>query len=149
MKVRLLVKKENETKYKTMLKNAGFEISEESDLTFQENGYKLEYIIAKDIYVETVLVYLDDILLIETHGNELKVYTINESFILKGTIEYYQNLLSLYSFKRISQSAITIKGAISKISPAINMKFTLKLKNGKSVDVTRSYYYDFKEYIGL
>lgn len=149
MKVRLLVKKENETKYKTMLKNAGFEISEESDLTFQENGYKLEYIIAKDIYVETVLVYLDDILLIETHGNELKVYTINESFILKGTIEYYQNLLSLYSFKRISQSAITIKRAISKISPAINMKFTLKLKNGKSVDVTRSYYYDFKEYIGL
>lgn len=145
----MLVKRENETKYKEILEKAGFEIDDEADLIFQESDYKLEYIIAKDDQSKTVLVYLDDIILIETFGDVIKVYTLKESFILKGTIEYYSNLLQPYNFKRISQSSITIKRAINKISPAINMKFTLKLKNGKSVDVTRSYYYGFKDYIGL
>ena len=77
------------------------------------------------------------------------VYTLNNSYLLKNTVLYYQNLLSPYGFKRISQSSIIHKRNIIKISPAISMKFTLKLKNNKKVYVTRSYYYDFKDYIGL
>lgn len=143
------VKKENEKRYKKILENAGFEILEDADLLFQESDYNLEYIIAKDERLKTVLVYLEDIILIEIYGDVLEVHTLKETFVLKGTIEYYSNLLYPYNFIRISQSSITIKRAIDKISPAFNMKFTLKLKNGKTVDVTRTYYYEFKNYIGL
>lgn len=149
MKVRLLCKKENEKKYQNMLEKGGFQISLDAELIFQEKDYKLEYIIAKDLDLKTVLIYLDEIILIETYGNDLFVYTLNKSYLLNNTVLYYQNLLSPYGFKRISQSAIIHKKNIVKISPAISMKFTLKLKNDKRVDVTRTYYYDFKEYIGL
>ena len=41
------------------------------------------------------------------------------------------------------------RAAIVRISPALSMKFTLTLSDKRRVDVTRSYYYTFKEYMGI
>ena len=149
MKVRLQVKKENEIKYKEMLEKGGFEISDNADLVLEETGGKIEYLIAKDNQNKTVLVYLEEIVLIETYGKEILLHTKEQGYSLKGTIESLSFQLSVYGFKRISQSSIIHKRSIIKISPVLSMKFMLTLKNKMKVDVTRSYYYDFKEYIGL
>lgn len=149
MKVKLLVNKENEQKYRVMLEKAGFEISNDAKLTFQEDNAQIDYIIAKDDKSATVLVYLVDIQLIETYGKDIIVHTQNHQYMLKGSIEYYQQILFPYDFIRVSQSSITHKRHIIRISPALSMKFTVTLKNNRKVDVTRSYYYSFKEYIGF
>ncbi len=149
VKVKLLVNKENEQRYKSMLEKAGFEISNDANLTFQEDNAQIDYIIGKDDRSATVLVYLDEIQLIETYGKDIIVHTQNHQYTLKGTMEYYQQLLFPYEFIRVSQSSIIHKRYITRISPALSMKFTVTLKNNRKVDVTRSYYYSFKEYIGL
>lgn len=149
MKVKLLVNKENEQKYKVMLEKAGFEISNDAKLTFQEDNAQIDYVIAKDDKSATILVYLVDIQLIETYGKDIIVHTQNHQYMLKGSIEYYQQILFPYDFIRVSQSSITHKRHIIRISPALSMKFTVTLKNNRKVDITRSYYYSFKEYIGF
>ena len=75
MKVRLQVKKENEIKYKEMLEKGGFTISDDADLVLEETGGDIEYLIARDDDNKTVLVYLDEIVLIETYGKEILLYT--------------------------------------------------------------------------
>lgn len=149
MKVRLQVKKENEIKYKEMLEKGGFTISDNADLVLEESGGDIEYLIARDDDNKTVLVYLEEIVLIETYGKEILLYTKKHKYNIKGTIESLSFQLLPYGFKRISQSSIIHKRSIVKISPALSMKFILTLKNKMKVDVTRSYYYDFKEFIGL
>ena len=52
-------------------------------------------------------------------------------------------------FLRVSNSVIVARAAIVRISPALSMKFTLTLSDKRRVDVTRSYYYTFKEYMGI
>lgn len=149
MKIKLLVKKENESHYKEMLEKGGFIVSDNATLVLKEEIDKLEYLIAKDNNNKNVLVYLEKIVLIETYGKEILLYTEEQEYILKGTIESISFQLQPYGFMRISQSSIVHKRSIVKISPALSMKFTLTLKNKRKADVTRSYYYYFKEYIGL
>jgi DNA-binding LytR/AlgR family response regulator len=38
---------------------------------------------------------------------------------------------------------------IKSIRPALTQKFLLTLSDGSKVDVTRTYYYIFKEFLGL
>ena len=52
-------------------------------------------------------------------------------------------------FLRISNSVVIARNKVKSISPTLSMKFILTMQNGKKVDVTRSYYYIFKEYFGI
>ena len=52
-------------------------------------------------------------------------------------------------FIRISNSVIISVNHIENIRPAFTQKFVITMKNGAKVDVTRSYYYVFKEFIGI
>lgn len=50
---------------------------------------------------------------------------------------------------RISNSVVIAKDKVTSISPTFSMKFVLTMANGQKVDVTRSYYYLFKESFGI
>lgn len=149
MKIKLQVKKENELKYKKILEESGFKITDDANLVLLEELETIDYIIAKNEEDENILVYLNEIVLIETHGKDILVHTINNKYYLKETLNFYDKLLFPYGFKRISNFSIIHKRSIVKISPALSMKFVLTLKNKMKVDVTRTYYYAFKEFIGL
>ena len=67
----------------------------------------------------------------------------------KYRIYQLEKLLPLDKFIRISNSIIIKKNSIRYIKPALNCRFYLTLTNGDVVDVTRTYYYKFKEFYGI
>lgn len=148
MKIKMRCKEENRLLYEKMLLNGGFTISDDSNLTFIEDNFVPEYLIgrAKD---DSVILYLKDIIVIESYGREIQARTKAGVFRLKETLENLEKLLCGAGFIRISQSSIIQKQSIERISHGLSMKFHLTLKTGIKVDVSRSYYYSFKEFIGL
>lgn len=52
-------------------------------------------------------------------------------------------------FLRIHKAFIVNTRDIKKIKASLNSKFTLILRNGDQVEVSRSYYYRFKEEMGF
>ena len=53
------------------------------------------------------------------------------------------------AFLRISHSVVIARSKVVRIAPTLSMKFILTLRDGRTVDVTRSYYYIFKETFGI
>lgn len=148
MKIKLRCKEETRPLYEKMLMAGGFTIGDDSSLIFLEDNYIPEYLIGK-VSDDSVMVYLKDIIIIETCGREILARTNAGAFRLKETLESLEKLLSGAGFIRISQSAIIQKRYIEKISHGLSMRFHLTLKTGIKADVTRNYYYSFKEFIGL
>ncbi len=52
-------------------------------------------------------------------------------------------------FLRVSQSTVVNRPAVREITPTLFMHFILTLSDGRRVDVTRTYYYLFKESFGI
>ena len=148
MKIKLHCKDENRALYEQMLTSGGFVVSNDSNLTFVEDNYVSEYLIAK-ADDDRAIVYLKDIIIVESYGRDIVVRTEKGTFKVKETLEQLEKLLSGADFLRISQSAIIQKSSIEKISHGLSMRFHLTLKAGNKADVTRNYYYSFKKFIGL
>lgn len=147
MNIKILCKEANKVLYEKMLSAGGFTVSDNADLTFIEDGYTPEYILGRDNDYN-VLIYLKDIVIIESYGRDIVARTQKGTYKLKETLEKIENLLRPVGFVRISQSAIIQKSMIEKISSGFS-RFYLLLKFGHKTVVTRSYYNFFKEFIGL
>lgn len=146
MKVKIFCREERYSLYEEMLKKGGFIISDESIITLMEDNYLPNQIIGKRDN-DSVVIELKDVIIIETCGRDIIAKTLKGDFKLKETMEQLEKLLKVDGFIRVSQSAIIKRSFIEKISPGLSMKFHLTLKNGIKTDVTRTYYYSFKENI--
>ena len=78
----------------------------------------------------------------------------NTIYVRCGTIEYISRL-KLYEYLeeaefliRISKAVVVNINKIAEIRPSLNMKFKILVRN-KWLEVNRSYYYDFKDKIGI
>lgn len=78
----------------------------------------------------------------------------NTIYVRCGTIEYISRL-KLYEYLeeaefliRISKAVVVNINKIAEIRPSLNMKFKILVGN-KWLEVNRSYYYDFKDKIGI
>ena len=60
-----------------------------------------------------------------------------------------ETLLDPQEFLRVSKSVIISKKHIKRIRPSLSQKFILTLTDGTLVDVTRSYYNDFKRFFNI
>ena len=72
-----------------------------------------------------------------------------KSYQLSERLYKVLDMLDPDQFLRISNSVVIARNKVKSISPTLSMKFILTMQNGKKVDVTRSYYYIFKEYFGI
>ena len=148
MKIKLHCRDENRPLYEKMLADGGFTISDEGSLSLIEENYVPEYLIGR-INEDSAIVYLKDIIVIESYGRDIVARTKAGVFRLKDTLEHLENILKPAGFIRISQSAILQRSSIERISAGLSMRFHLTLKTDIKADVTRSYYYSFKNFIGL
>lgn len=148
MKIKLRLSNAKKNQVTEELTSMGVEITENSDLILTEDGYYGGELYCKDD-TDTVIVILSDILYIESLGKDIYVHTINKNFTTTTRLYVLEQKLPNEQFLRISNSVIIRKNAIQRIRPGLSQKFYLTLKNGDTVDVTRTYYYIFKEYYGI
>lgn len=147
-KIKIFCKEENRDELERMVQSAGFILAADAKFSLVEDDYIPEYLIGK--YGEdSVILALEDIIIIETYGRDIVARTKEGDYKLKNTLENLESILKPAGFFRISQSALIQRSMIQKISAGFSMKFYLTLRDGKKAEVTRSYYYSFKEIIGL
>ena len=60
-----------------------------------------------------------------------------------------EEILDPKEFIRISNSVIVSANHIKSIKPTLGQKFVLTMSDSSKVDVTRTYYYIFKEFFGI
>jgi len=91
----------------------------------------------------------EDIVYIESFGHAVEVQTPEKRYQATDRLYRIFSLLDPAKFLRISNSVIIAGNKVKRITPTLSSKFILTMINGKTVDVTRSYYYIFKEYFGI
>lgn len=146
MKLRL--NKTTMTSIQGELVEKGIEVSEEATLILTEEDYMGDSLECKDAegvaYVNT-----EDVCYIESIGHDVYIHTNEKQFKTRYRIYQLEGLLPPDRFIRISNSVIIKKNAIRHIKPALSSKFYLTLTNGDVVDVTRTYFYKFKDFYGI
>ncbi len=150
MKVKLVVSKERYEEIKNMLTERGIDVDDNSDLVLSESNRFVDNLIVKDtISNERVVLPIEDITYIETFGHSVEVHIIGKTYQAMDRLYKIVNLLDPDKFLRISNSVVIAKSKVKKITPTLSMKFILTMADGKDVDVTRTYYYIFKEHFGI
>lgn len=150
MKVKLIVSTERYDEIKRALTERGIEIDDNADLVLSENNRFPDNLIVKDVVKnERVVLPVEDIAYIETYGHTVEVHTKGETFQATDRLYKIVNQLDPEKFLRISNSVVISKSKVKQISTTLSMKFVLTMVNGKKVDVTRSYYYIFKDSFGI
>ena len=148
MKIKLIASEENYEKLAQELTSMGVELSDSADLVLTEQNVVISHLIGKkgdEIY----RINVSDISHIESFAHDVIAYTDKDSFKISERLKTLTTILDPSSFIRISNSVIISVDHIKRIKPAFTQKFIVTMKNGARVDVTRSYYYIFKEFIGI
>ena len=150
MKVKLAVSNERYHEIRRMLEERGIEIDDNSDLILSESNRYLDNLIVRDTVTnERVVLSVDDISYIESFGHSIEVHTKDKTYQALDRLYKLANALDPDKFLRISHSVVIACDKVTKIAPTLSMKFILTMSNGRNVDVTRSYYYIFKEYFKI
>ena len=150
MEIKLAVSKERYEQIKSILLECGIEVSDSAELVLYEaNRFADHLIVKKQEDSCRYVVPVSEIILIESFGHTVEVRTKEEVYQATDRLYQLANLLNPDRFLRISNSVIIAKDKVKQITPSLSMKFTLTMENGKRVDVTRSYYYIFKETFGI
>ena len=150
MKVKLVVSKERYNEIKEILVEHGIDIDDDAELVLSENNRFLDNLIVKDIKNnERVILSVDEIVYIESFGHNVEVHTVEKIYQSTDRLYKIVNQLNPDKFLRISNSVVIQKDKVKSISSTLSMKFILTMINDKKVDVTRSYYYIFKDSFGI
>ena len=150
MKIKLDVGHERYFELKALLEKRGFEIDDEADLVLSERNRFIDTLIVRNTASnERVFLPIKDIVYIETYGHTVDVHTDENSYQAFDRLYKIYGMLDPSSFLRISNSVVIAKAKVKQISTTLSMKFILTMSNGRKVDVTRNYYYIFKESFGI
>lgn len=148
MQVKLRLNKERTDRVREELAALGIVVDENADLILTEENYQEDTLFCKD-GADTVSVPLEDVCYIEAVGHDVLVHT--KENVYKTGLRLYRLEAELPPdrFIRISNGVIIARNAIRRIRPGLSCRFFLILTNGDAVDVTRTYYYKFKEFYGI
>lgn len=148
MRIKLRLNKTTQESIQDKLIEKNIEISEESKLILTEEDYVGDTLECRD-EEGIIIVNTENICYMESVGHDVYVYVDNMKYKTKYRIYQLEKILPSDRFIRISNSIIIKKNSIRYIKPALSCKFYLTLTNGDVVDVTRTYYYKFKEFYGI
>lgn len=149
MKIKLVDIKKGETEIRKELKSAEIEfVTENEDYILTENHQHKNSLIGK-LGANLYILKPEDVLYIKADGNDCICVANNNEYYIKEKIYQIEGLLFEYSFLRVSRSHIINVNMIISITPTHNMKYILTMKNNEKVSVTRSYYYIFKDFLGI
>mgnify|MGYP003293371850 FL=1 len=148
MDIKLSVSEEHYAQLEQLLISLGFTISDDADFILQERARGISFLNARR-GGEVCRIRTEEIVCIESFGKAVVLRTMDGEYEISERLKELEALLDADKFMRISNSVIIAKNSVTKIKPTFSTKFILTLKNGVSVDVTRSYYYKFREAYGI
>lgn len=150
LKIKLLISGKRYKEIEAELIDHGIDIDDESDLILSENEKYIDKLIVRVTSSnERIVLPIEEIVYIETYGHSVEVHTSEATYQAKERLYKISNLLDPNKFIRISNSAVIAKDKVKRITPTLSMKFILTMADGKKIDVTRSYYYSFKDFFGI
>lgn len=148
LKIKLSVSEKRDADIKAFFTEKGIEIDNDADLILSERGQYAEFVIGKKDH-EIHRIKTDDIVFIESLGKQIILHTLDAEYNISERLKQLESMLDPERFLRISNSVIIDRAYVKKIKPTLTTKFILTLSNGSTVDVTRSYYYMFRERFGI
>ena len=149
MKIRLSVPEEKKAPVGEALARHGIEVGEDAEYTLIETPRSRDFLNVRDKEGGALRLSADQIVYIEAFGKEVEVHTLQETCYSQDRIYRLEELLDPREFIRISKSVIIAKRCVKRIRPALTMKFVLTLSDGSLVDVTRSYYTNFRRFFNI
>lgn len=149
MKIRLSLPEEKKAPVGAELARQGIEVSEDAEYTLIETPRSRDFLNVRDKEGGALRLSADQIVYIEAFGKDIEVHTLQETCYSQDRIYRLEELLDPREFIRISKSVIIAKSSVKKIRPALTMKFVLTLSDGSLVDVTRSYYTNFRRFFNI
>ena len=90
----------------------------------------------------------DEIFMFRVEDKQVKVYTENDSFLVKKALYQIEETLDS-SFIRISKSTIINLDKIDRVAPSLKGMMFINLKNGLKDNISRKYLPDFKKALDL
>lgn len=90
---------------------------------------------------------LEDIVYIESFGNDIYAYTNEETILLPLKLYQLTEQLEPFGLIRIGKSCIVNVAHIYAVKPHLNGKLTITMINRKEIEVNRTYVSKFKQYI--
>ncbi len=148
MDIKLSVSEEHYAQLEQFLTAHGFTISDDAEFTIQERERGISFLNARR-GGEVCRIRTEEIVFIESFGKSVVLHTMDGEYDLSERLKELELMLDADKFMRISNSVIIAKNSVTKIKPTLGAKFILTLKNNAVVDVTRSYYYKFREAYGI
>ena len=149
MKIRIAVSAEREQAVTEALLRAGFELDDEAELVVLQNDRFATHLPVRDEAGNRLHLAVGDIVSIESFGHSVTVHGVDGVYQTADRLYQLCLLLDPKQFLRISNSVIIQRRHVKKIIPTMSMKFVLVLADGSKVDVTRSYYNNFKCFFGI
>ena len=146
MKIKLSVSEESYEEIRQFLTEKGIELDEDADFELIQRDKFISYLSVKDPETgERLRLSTDEIVSIESFGHVVEVHTLHATYTTADRLYQLVSLLDPDRFIRVNKSVIVAKSRIKKIRTGLSMKFMLIMSNGQHIDVTRSYYNQFKE----
>ena len=148
MKIKLMVSEENYSQIFKELTAMGIEIDDGAQLILSEKNVYVSRLIGRHDN-EIFRLNTKDISHIESFAHDIIAHCGGDEYKLTERLRRLEEILDPEEFIRVSNSVVVSAEHIKSIRPSLSQKFVLTMSDGSKVDVTRTYYYIFKEFMGI
>lgn len=144
MKLKLDCSKKHIPYLEEKLTQAGFQIDDDGALMIIDNPLHT-------FRKEDPLDDFKSIVFMESFGNEIHIHLSQEDepTIIQEKLYALESKYEAYGFIRVNKSQLINIRFIKEIEPWIGQKYILMMNNDKRIDVNRTYYKKFKQYLKL
>lgn len=149
MKIRISVSDENYDLVKQYLAGHGIEIDDDGEYMITETEKGQTFLAVRNEKKEKLNLAADEVIYVEAFGKDVEIHTMQGIFYSLDRMYQLESVLDTREFLRVSKSVIISGKHVKKIRASLSMKYVLTLSDGTLVDVTRSYYSDFRRFFNL
>lgn len=148
-RIKLSVQPENYKEVENELTRREIEIAEDAEYELIERVGGSAYLPVKDDKGDKLSIPIDDIIFLESFGRNIAIHTIKQIYTSNARMYQLEEQLISKGFLRVSNSIIIARKKIIRIRPTLSSKFVLTMEDSSLVDVTRSYYAQFRREFGI
>jgi two-component system LytT family response regulator len=98
---------------------------------------------------EITIVPVNDVFYIEAYDDYVKIFTKDNYYLKKKTMNYYEQVLDPSQFFRVHRSFIINLQQLTRIEPLEKNSYVVLLKSGKKIPLSRPGYSKLKEKLGI